>query len=159
MNDRFHNIAWPAAIVALLLSSVALMTIVLIAARSDGGAQVVDDYYNRAVAWDSLSAVRTTSAERGWKVDLDITEDGSTLLVVADSTGAPVEGLAGDVSVRRPQFADALGKYPVRAVQGRPGAYAFDVEATGSGIWIFDIRLERGDLVHVAELRRRAEIR
>lgn len=159
MSDRFHNIAWPAVIVLLLLSSVAMMAGVLVAARSDGGAQVVDDYYNRAVAWDSLASVRGASDERGWTVGVEVAEDGSALLSVADSTGAPVRGLSGAVIVRRPQFADALGEYAVRAAAERPGAYQFDVDASGTGIWIFDVRLRKGGLIHVAELRRRADIR
>lgn len=158
MSDRLHNIAWPAAIVVLLLSSVGMMMAVLVAARSDGGAQVVDDYYSRAVAWDSLAALQTTSAERGWGLDLDLASDGAALLTVTDSTGAPVTGLDGDVSIRRPQLADVLQVADLAAAQDRAGVYTFDIEAAGRGIWIFDVRLQRGDLLHVVELRRRAEI-
>jgi len=159
MSDRFHNIAWPSVIVLPLLSSVAMMAAVLVAARSDGGAQVVDDYYNRAVAWDSLAALSNASAARGWSVDLDVDADGSASLSVTDSVGASVTGLAGTVRVRRPQLAEAVGEHAIQSVADQPGVYVFDVDATGRGIWIFDVQLRQGDLLHVDELRTRLEIR
>ena len=159
MSDRFHNLAWPAAIVLLLLSSVGLMTAVLVAANSDGGAQVVDDYYNRAVAWDSLAALRSTSVERGWTIGPEVDADGTASLTVRDSTGTPVTGLAGEVSVRRPHLADAVHVAAISADPDLPGVYTFDVNAAGSGIWIFEVELHRGALLHVAELRTRADIR
>jgi len=128
---------WPLFVVLLLVSSVAMMGIVVMAARSDGGAQVIDNYYEQAVRWDSLAEARGAAAALGWQADLDFTssEHGMEGTVgVTDSTGAAVEGLRVTVTLRRPQLATIIAE--VKATDAsNSGLYHFSTDASGSGLW------------------------
>ena len=134
---------WPFAVVGLLVANAALAFFALYMSRSDGGAQVVDDYYRQAVAWDSVAAARNETAQSGWRLTvLDPVSSDSTLRIrVTDAVGSPVSDLAGTLTVRRPHltaplstsrvFADAAdGVYvaPVRLVE--PGLHDLDFELT-----------------------------
>ncbi|MBT4052293.1 MAG: hypothetical protein HOE73_04300, partial [Bacteroidetes Order II. Incertae sedis bacterium] len=95
------GLIWPLIVVALLLSSVGMMMGVVIIAKSDGGAQVVDDYYDRAVAWDSLNSLDQAFIDQGWLTYLIL--DASTgRLVVQDSLGIRLSDLSGSVEMTRP---------------------------------------------------------
>lgn len=104
--------AWPIGVVVLLLSSVITMGSVIVAARNDGGAQVVDDYYQKAVRWDSLNTIKAVNKAPDWTSELTLGLD-SLLFMVKDSTGQPV--LLSDVFVEldRPQFVAAAQSLPL----------------------------------------------
>ena len=70
---------WPLFVITLLVSSVVMMGIVVMAARSDGGAQVVDDYYEQAVKWDSLAEARTAASTLGWTTSLTLGRSEATI--------------------------------------------------------------------------------
>lgn len=53
---------YPGIVIAILLMSVAAHVVLLIKASGDGGAQVVPDYYQKAVNWDAEQA--RAAAER-----------------------------------------------------------------------------------------------
>lgn len=100
---------WPLAIVTLLVGNAALAFFALYMSRSDGGAQVVPDYYARAVAWDSLAAVQRATAASGWRlVVLDPDAHDSLAFEVRDAGGRRVDGLSGDISIRRPFLSEPL---------------------------------------------------
>jgi len=128
---------WPLFVILLLVSSVAMMGLVVMAARSDGGAQVIDDYYEQAVRWDSLAEARGAATELGWQASLDLaaSEDGlDGAITLTDSTGAALSGRKVTVKLRRPQLATIVAE--LAAIEsGEDGTYTFSTDATGSGLW------------------------
>ena len=102
---------WPVAVVILLLSSVTLMASVIVAARSDGGAQVVENYYDQAVDWDSTASIRANTGRRNYVVALSVRRGADSItgaLSIQDSLLAHISSLIGRVTVSRPQFASSL---------------------------------------------------
>ena len=129
------GLIWPLIVVALLLSSVGMMMGVVIIAKSDGGAQVVDDYYDRAVAWDSLNSLDQAFIDQGWLTYLIL--DASTgRLVVQDSLGIRLSDLSGSVEMTRPQSA-ATGITTLFQYQEVDSSYTFEVGSLSPGLWDF----------------------
>lgn len=119
------HIAWPAFIVALLLVGVGSAFQALFAARSDGGARVVDDYHASAQEMETRTAALAASAALGWAAEVSLDgcdAEGCTVeVVVADRAGAPVEGLRGTISARRPHDAAPLAEAAL--AEAAPGVY------------------------------------
>jgi nitrogen fixation protein FixH len=136
------HIAWPLFVVLILGVGIVGAFSILFAAASDGGAQVVDDYYRRAVAWDSTAAENARAAALGWRVDFRVLQPtGENSLrpvrfTVVDSTGSPVESLAGTVRLFRPQHAAPVAELPFHA---EAGSYGFQAPLTSAGLWDFEI--------------------
>lgn len=146
--------AWPAAIVALLLTSVGVSTAVVLAARSDGGAEVVERPYTDGSDLDTLAAARRASHALGWSIaatavtpdDGEVGKEARTRtvrLAVADPTGRPVRGLRGTVTVSRPQRAAPLATLPLTP----DGADAFRVAVpfVGDGLYDLAVDVRRAD--------------
>lgn len=127
---------WPAFVVLLLVSSVVMMGLVVMAARSDGGAQVVSDYYGQAVRWDSLASMRDAAAARGWTAELALERNGDELtgsITIMDSTGAALSFDTAHITVSRPQYAQSELKIEAVPVDGSP-ELAFRASLPGSGL-------------------------
>lgn len=128
---------------------------VLIASQSDGGPQVIDRYYQQAVAWDSTAAVRQASRDLGWAVDVTRgAVDGRTVLDVrvTDRDGLPVTGLTGELLLRRPQSAGVLERLRLDAAPATMlRAYP---SVSGRGLWDIDVELQRGETRFVDTVRR-----
>jgi nitrogen fixation protein FixH len=142
VKDRSH-IVWPGAVILLLIGSVVSTVIVLMASSSDGGVQVVDRYYQKAVAWDSIATVRRTSEALGWQTQVQVsaqTNGRIARLSVLDAEQRPITGLSGSATVSRPQRAEALGKQTLRESDTESGVYFFDFPYTGSGL--FDVTVD-----------------
>lgn len=62
------QILYPGMVIAILSMSVIAHVILIVNASSDGGAQVVPDYYEKAVNWDAeqarAAAIRDGRADR-----------------------------------------------------------------------------------------------
>jgi nitrogen fixation protein FixH len=136
------HILWPGLVVGLLLFSVGTQVVLLQQAKSDGGEQIEADYYKRAVGWDERRAREEASDALGWQVEV---RAGSSLrLVFKDLGGAPVEGLEGEVSLRRPQLAAPVGEGALEAVPGAPGVYQVPAPQWQPGLWDVQIEARRG---------------
>ncbi|UYV12069.1 MAG: FixH family protein [Phycisphaera sp.] len=84
---------WPVAVVAILCVSLVTCTITVIAATSDPGYAIEDDYYQRAVDWDQSRQAQAESDALGWSAEPTIDSSASRLrLTVRDAQGQPVEG-------------------------------------------------------------------
>ncbi|MBH24644.1 MAG: hypothetical protein CMH57_09375 [Myxococcales bacterium] len=153
------HIFWPGLIIALLLFSVGSQVALVFASRSDQGVQIEEDYYNRALDWDSLQTLRQQSQALGWKVDVnvgDLTEAGERPIVftIRDRDDKPVQGLRGEVDLKRPSKAGVLSTAPLQAVDGQPGTYRAQAPVTQQGLWDLILRVNRDDTRFLAELRR-----
>jgi len=126
---------WPAGVVLLLLSSVSMMAMVVMAAKSDGGAQVVDNYYQKAVAWDSLATESARVADLGWTAAWTIgTQAAEHQIMVRDEEGMPVEGLSLDIRLQQPQFAEVQFT-PEASWHADSGSYVFTTSPLSPGLW------------------------
>lgn len=151
------HIAWPGFVVLLLLGTVVTMVSVLYAANSDGGAAVVDDYYQQAIHWDEAQRARTASAALGWTAEAVVhpAESGGLVPVevtVLDRAGAPVEGLTGTLRARRADAAKATATLPLAASE-QPGVYRQLVPVPRGGVWDFEVEAARGDDRFLTTLR------
>lgn len=145
------HIAWPGFVIALLLLSIGSAFQAFFAANSDGGAQVVEDYYDAAVRFDDEQAARAASDALGWttNIRIDGCEGGlcAVELAVRDREGKPVTGLAGLLTASRPQDAAASARIPLAAkVEAEaPGVYRQLVPLPTDGLWDFAVAAHRGD--------------
>lgn len=137
------HIFWPGLIIALLLSSVGWSATILMAAQSDGGPQVIPDYYQRSVDFEQEIQARRTWQNLGWTVDVEHSESMSELVVV-DADGEPVADLEGSLVFRRPSLALPIGASNLIESQDEPGRYRFDDLADAIGLWDLELELQRG---------------
>jgi nitrogen fixation protein FixH len=142
------HIAWPAFIIALLLLSIGSAFQALFAARSDGGAQVVENYYDEALGYDERRAAQAASDALGWTATVSVggCEGGlcPVEVVVRDRDGSPVENLIGVVRASRPQDATAAARLPL-SPSAVPGVYRQMMPVSAAGLWDFAIDAQRGD--------------
>jgi hypothetical protein len=161
MKNRMFRpeFAWPAAVVLLLLAGAGSAFAVLFFARSDGGAEVVADYYRRGLAWDSTAAVERSVGRFGWTVSVEpaAEADGTGMRAVrvwiADSAGSPVSGLAIEVEASRPHLATPAGR-AAASPHLQPGAYVAWLPVRETGLWDFTVHGSRDGDPFALRLRR-----
>lgn len=129
------HIRYPAMIVGLLGMTLVVNAILIIAVNSDGGAQVVDDYYEKSIGWDDYAAKRRESATRRWTLDFDIQRDQPGRLAIKSAEQKPVDGLVAQLHLRRPHLADEVAQVALTPIEGQPGVYQFEHPARGAGVW------------------------
>lgn len=134
------HVGWPLLIVGLLCISIGASLFTVFAARSDGGAQIVDDYYQKAVHWDATAAARAASEALGWTTTMEVhplSQSGLRVLdvTITDSTGAPVSDLRGTVTLYRPHRTGAVATIPLTAAPDAPGRYRQQVPLVDPGLW------------------------
>lgn len=153
------HIGWPLMIVGLLTLSISFCVVTVIAATSDGGAAVVEDYYARSTRWDEYAARRAASDALGWhaQVRVQAAEPASGLrpvvLTLTDADGAPVTGLTGTVSLQRTQDATPSAVLPLQPAAGTPGRYRMLAPVPTTGLWDVEIDASRGDDAYLNTVR------
>lgn len=143
------------AIVGLLSLSVIASLLTVYASRSDGGAQVIDDYYHKAATWDSTRALQAASDALGWQVDLTTEPaNGTARLVqlhIRNQDGTPVTGLQGTINAFRPQQAQMVDETTL--VETEPGVYQQQLTMPQAGLWDIEISATRGDQPFLKRIR------
>jgi hypothetical protein len=156
VSDKQH-IIWPGIVIGLLLLSGVTTFGVLVASKSDGGAQVIDDYYKKSVAWDSLRIAQIESANLEWDavISVETSEDGKNkgMLTRADKSGIPLGDFEGSVTVSRPQTATTFGTHRVAASDTEAGVYEFDFPYSEPGLWVLHLEGFRGNDRFVKQIR------
>ncbi len=148
---------WPAIIVLLLLSSVTASFGALWMAHSDGGVDVIPDYYQKAVDWDSLSAIQRKSDTLAWSSRIEIgVQDG--LLEVYDRLGNPVSGLSGTLSIKKPGVKEPARILPLHSIPDSAGSYRFPVPDLGDGMWVVSISANLDTLHFVQTIRQEISV-
>lgn len=149
------HIFYPGMVLALLGMSVIMGFTLVYAARSDGGAQVMPDYYEHAVEWDSEEPVRRHSRALHWSLQLTLHDNGRGSITVLDRNAEPIEGLRGQVHLRRPQFAEDLAVAELIDEDAHAGTYHFAAPAYTPGYWdvVLDAELD-GQAVHLSHRQR-----
>lgn len=136
------HIGWPLAIVGLLSLSVVASLLTVFAARSDGGAQVIDDYYHKAATWDSTHALQASSEALGWQIHITTESTEGTArfirLQVTSQDAQPVTGLHGTLAAFRPHLAQIIDE--TELIETAPGIYQQAINMAQPGLWDFEIR-------------------
>jgi len=142
---RRPDIVWPATIIGLLVLSGITTFAVLFASKSDGGAQVVDNYYRRSVAWDSLASAQRASDSLGWHLAVKVgtPTSGHAILSVVDGDGNGVDGLSGSVTVSRPQTSTVFATHSIAPLDSADGQYRFAFPYAEHGLWDLHVRASR----------------
>lgn len=137
---------WPGMVVAILGLSVVANIVLVTAAQSDGGAQIIDNYYEKAVNWDQHQADLQRVREMGWTVDILVgpaAERRAVRFVMHDKNGAPLNGLRPHVVVTSPAKLE-----PIADVELTPaglGIYAAEMAIPHAGVWDFALTAPLGD--------------
>ncbi len=151
------NVTWPLFITGLLLLSIGMGVSAVLAARSDGGAQTVPDYYTRALHYDETLHADAQSAATGWQVTLDAGAEIGGLRTLAfrlvDDAGAPVADAEGEIRIRRPSKIGVVARVPFHATAD---GYAVGVPAMTPGLWDVTVVARRGTTVF--ETTQRVEV-
>lgn len=145
------NIFWPGLIIALLSLSIIGSFTGLYFAQSDGGPQIVPDYYEKSVEYDETYDARRKALELGWQVDAELQDDRGRM-TVGDDEGQPVDGLEGTLTYHRPDLAEPIATVELEAT-GEPGQYHFDDITDRPGYWDLVVEIWRGDEVYVDSIR------
>ncbi len=154
------HVGWPLFIVSLLLMSVITSVGTLLIARSDGGAQVVDQYYRKASEWDKHAGQEAEDDALGWSIQVARiaspapTETWEVALTITDANGAPVRELTGTLRAFRPQWVKPVAEAALSEVDGTPGAYSLVLPDAGAGLWDFEIDAHLGSAHFIRRIRR-----
>jgi nitrogen fixation protein FixH len=152
---------YPGMVIGLLLMSVGFVTTTVIAAHSDGGPQVVEDYYQKSVDYDETQARREAAANTGWTVEVtNLAEAGAgepLLIEIVDRKGQPVTGLEGTLELRRPELARAVGTSELTPAAGKPGFYEASVAAGRDGLWDIEMTIRQGESTYLFDTREELE--
>lgn len=140
MNRIPAHILYPGIVVAILSYSLISSFFLVRASQSDGGAQVLENYYERSVHWDDHQAVASYSAGLNWDLSWDLLDGSESYVTIVDAYDTPVVGVGGTLRLRRPQLAEDVSVRELEAVASRPGVYRFDQVELSPGYW--DVVLE-----------------
>lgn len=145
---------WPWLVGALLLLILTINIAVFVAATSDSGHVIVDDYYTKAVNWDETIAQREHNRALGWQVQLNFRpvpagwdgageENPNTLLHVAllDSTGLPVPD--AEVHLNCFQNAHSAHQWNAQLSPVKDG-HAAAFRLGPAGLWQFQLEAKAG---------------
>jgi nitrogen fixation protein FixH len=153
------HIGWPLLVISLLGISIGASLITVLASRSDGGAQIIDNYYEKAVNWDATHANQAASDALQWTTTLHVEAaqpSGLRLLelTVQDAAGGAVSNLRGTVKLYRPDQARPVATIPISEASDAPGVYRQQVPLTATGLWDVQVVAARdGSPVYQTTLR------
>ncbi len=137
---------WPIAVMAILATTVGVDVCMAVIAGDDPSFSVEQDYYKKAIGWDSTMAQARENQRLGWRLQPRLgamsSNNGARLdVVLVDSVGAPIR----DATVRVSAFYNARASAIVHAtLDRRPAAYSVQLPVTQTGEWEFRFDVSRG---------------
>ncbi len=148
------HIFWPGLIITFLSIAITASFTILYFAQSDGGPEIVPDYYQKSVEYDDYYNARMASIDLGWDVEIELPSDGDVAtLTIVDGQGNPLDHVQGTVTFYRPSQANALDKSELQPVDGQPGTYSFDDHTFPGSYWDLDLELFHDDLRFIDRVR------
>lgn len=153
-----RGLGWPIGVALILALTVGANIWVAVIANDDPSFSIENDYYRKAVGWDSTMAQMRENARLAWRIEPRFDEftskDGATLHVkLSDATGTPIRGatvrVAALYNARAGQIlqgtmsADTLATYALKLPVTHPGEWEvrFDIHR-GSDRYTSSVRLE-----------------
>lgn len=111
-------------------------TLVTIAVRSQRGV-VVDNAYERGLAYNQYLAEAEAQAARGWKTELQYS-DGTLSFTMKDRENKPLTGATAEVAVRR--AVDDTHDFTITLAEDGAGRYVKQVAFPAPGQWILEVK-------------------
>ncbi len=151
------HIVWPMVIVTLLLMSIGWSMWIVFAARSDGGAQVVENYYQKALDWDQRKNVILASEKLGWDVTLNFEaagENSQLIMSFVDADGQPISNLTGVIKAYRPQTTAVITEMALAEAQDAPGVYRLPFDNAARGLWDFEVDVSLDSIRYLKVFRK-----
>ena len=151
---------WPIGITGVLAVTVAANIWVAKIASEDPSFAIEQDYYQKAIAWDSTLAQANRNTQLGWRLTPELGPIGSNgrLRVSArltDAAGAPIS--AATVRVSALQIARASQVHEATLAALGAGEYDAQIDARLPGQWElrFDVRAGSAHFTDVARVEAR----
>jgi FixH protein len=139
---------WPTGVAIILALTVGANIWVAVIANDDPSFSIENDYYRKAVGWDSTMAQMRENARLAWRVepvfDAFTAKDGATLHVkLSDSTGTPISG----ATVRVAALYNARANQVLEGTMSSdtPATYALHLPVTHPGEWEVRFDIHRGN--------------
>ncbi len=154
------HIIWPLSVIGLLVLGVGWTMSVMFASRSDGGVQVVENYYEKAIDWDNTQKLMQQSEALGWQVELSVQRasaavpEGGLRVIFKDSAGQEIDGLTASVKATRPQTTRVIREMNLQSVVDMPGEYFQTFPEIQPGLWDFEISAHKDSLKFVRMVRK-----
>jgi nitrogen fixation protein FixH len=148
---------WPIAITGVLAATVAANIWVAKIASDDPSFAIEQDYYRKAITWDSTLAQATRNTHLGWRLTPALVPIGSNgrlrvSATLTDSTGAPISAATVRVSALQVARANQVHEATLAAVGA--GEYDAQIDARLPGQWElrFDVRAGSAHFTDVARV-------
>ena len=141
-----RGIGWPIGVAAVLALTVGVNIWVAVIAGDDPSFAVEQDYYKKAVSWDSTLAQQRINERLGWRLVPalgSVTRGAATPLNVrlVDSTGTPIS----DATVRVSAFYNARAGTVLEATLTHDAAgYGAELPIAHLGAWELRFDVRRG---------------
>jgi len=142
------HVLWPAVIVGALAVHVVASLVTVWIATSNPSYAVEEDYYQKALAWDSSRDQERRNTELGWRLDPEVTTAASPgadpILAVrlVDRDGRSLDGAAVSVATFHNARADEILRADL--VPEGDGLYSCGLAMRRSGVWELRFVVERG---------------
>jgi hypothetical protein len=141
------RLRWPVLIIGALVVHVVVSLLTVVVATSNPSYAVEEDYYQKALAWDSRRAQERRNLELGWQLDFAAAPPqmagGDPQLVVhlADRDGHPLDGARIAVAA----FHNARANQIVRGAPAASGSggYSCPLAIRRAGRWELRFTVDR----------------
>ena len=141
------HIFYPGLVIAILSMSFIANGYLLYSAQSDGGPQIIDDYYDKAVSWEESQKIQKTSDAMQWGVKVvmgeHVDKNRRVHLTIQDQRGTPVEKLQGLVKLHHPAIKALASEAELQEVA--PGRYEVLLPINRKGLWDFIVDAKVGE--------------
>ncbi len=131
------------------------MSSVVFFAKSDGGAKVVEDYYQKAIDWDESKVAIDNYRQLSWEIDCDLirhVEEGVILRCQKSGENLSVQNEPELMAnLYRPDLSGSIALGALEYLGD--GAYSGNVESLREGIWDVDLEFLIDGIKHKTTLR------
>jgi hypothetical protein len=160
-RERRARRFWVGMILILLFGSMSVWIGTAVVAINDPSMSVLPDYHQQALRWDEVQQERAASDRLGWEVRLGLEPLGSqqafsgvlskppgrpismAFVTLLDTAGLPVTGASG--TLRYYAHARVKRVEQVDLFEQSPGVYRVPLTMDASGLWQWDLKIQRGD--------------
>ena len=145
---------WKLVPAAILVPTVLFAVWRVQVALDDPHFSVPADYYEQGRDWDVELARRAASDALGWQVQLapgTVEGGGGVELALHDAQGQPVAGAAGTLRAFQNAYPGQVQE--LAWTETAPGVYRAPVLLERTGLWRWQVHLQRGDEAWQVDLR------
>jgi len=151
-----RGLGWPIGVAIILALTVGANIWVAVIANDDPSFSIENDYYRKAVGWDSTMEQMRENARLAWHVESAFDEftakDGATLHVkLSDASGTPIRGATVRVAALYNARAGQILQGSMSA--DTPATYALHLPVTHPGEWEVRLDIHRGSDRYTSSVR------